>query len=79
MRSGPNEETVARAGAPSAPDSDSSSTGCALGSYGMRSWADRSRIGSEVASPGCEIPVTSPLTSEMNTGTPASESWPARI
>jgi hypothetical protein len=61
------------------PESDSSSTGCAFGSNGIPSCADRSRIAAAVASPGRESPVTSPLMSEMKTGTPAAESWPAMI
>ena len=41
--------------------------------------ANASRIAAAVASPGRETPVTSPLMSDMNTGTPAAESWPAMI
>ncbi len=75
--SGPNDEIVARTGAPSAPVSESSSTGCEVGVNVHASEAARSWMRASAASPGAARPVRSPFTSATNTGTPAAESWPA--
>ena len=75
--SGPNELTVARTCAPSLPESDRNSTGWPVGSKGSPSDAIRSddlRVG-RVA--GRRHAGRSPLMSATNTGTPASDSWPA--
>ena len=76
-RIGPKEWTVARTRAPSAPLSDSSSTGCPCPSKVQASEAHRSGTCGASAVPGCDTPVRSPFTSATNTGTPRSESWPA--
>ena len=74
----PERVDVARTGAPSFPDSESSSTGWPAGSIVQPSDAHRSTTFGFVASPGSASPVRSPLTSAMKHGTPARESWPAR-
>jgi hypothetical protein len=77
-RSGPKLWTVARTGAPSAPDSERNSAGCPDASNVQASdWARSTTFGF-VASPGAAMPVTSPFMSATKTGTPALESWPAR-
>ncbi len=76
--SGPNEWTLARTWAPSCPDSDRNSTGWPAGANVQSSDATRSMTSGFAGSPGAAIPVRSPLMSEMNTGTPAFDSSPAR-
>jgi hypothetical protein len=72
--SGPKDDTVARTCAPSPPESERNAAGCPEPSNGHSSAWTRSTIFAFDASAGAAIPVTSPLMSLMNTGTPAFES-----
>ena len=70
-KSGPISEIVARSGCPLCPKTSHSATGHAANrGNGTPSRSQRSRNFGDSA-PGIDIPVKSPLTSAMNTGTPA--------
>jgi hypothetical protein len=75
--SGPMSDTVARTGWPCSPNTSHSVVGQALG------WAPAAVLehGGQFLAyvPGWLMPVRSPLTSAMNTGTPMRENFSARF
>ena len=77
--SGPRSLTVARTGWPCSPNTSHKVTGKAANS-GVGSLRSAMILPSLSPSvPACEMPVRSPLTSAMNTGTPAREKASARV
>ena len=77
--SGPMSEIVARTGWPCSPNTSHSVVGQACGSVGVRPRSASTLMIFSGSLPVWLMPVRSPLTSAMNTGTPMLENCSARV